>query len=94
LTFFVSTTIASFERVELILHCTPDIRAVASVATGEEAIAYCQRERCDVLLMDLRLRPMSGLEAPAGSTTVTAGSFATPTTGSEHPASILRVIKT
>jgi hypothetical protein len=94
LAFFVSTTSHRSRGVELILRRTPDNREVASVATGEETIAYCQRERCDVVLTDLRLRTMSGLEAPAGATTVTAGSFATPATDSEHPASILRVVKT
>jgi DNA-binding NarL/FixJ family response regulator len=51
------------EGIELILHRTPDIRVVASVATGEEAIAQYRRQRSDIVLMDLRLRTVSGLDA-------------------------------
>jgi DNA-binding NarL/FixJ family response regulator len=51
------------EGIELILHRTPDIRVVASVATGEEAVAQYGRQPTDIVLMDLRLRTMSGLDA-------------------------------
>ena len=39
------------------------MRVVGSAATGEEAIALYEKERPDIVLMDLRLRTMSGLEA-------------------------------
>ena len=51
------------EGIQLILHQTPDIRVAASAATGEEAVAQYQRDRIDIVLMDLRLRTMSGLDA-------------------------------
>ena len=51
------------DGIELILHRTPDIRVVASVATGEDAIAQYEHDRVDIVLMDLRLRTMSGLDA-------------------------------
>jgi two-component system NarL family response regulator len=36
---------------------------IGSAATGDEAIALVERERPDIVLMDLRLRTMSGVDA-------------------------------
>jgi DNA-binding NarL/FixJ family response regulator len=41
----------------------PDMKVVASAATGEQAIALFREQRPDVTVMDLQLPAMSGLEA-------------------------------
>lgn len=41
----------------------PDIDVVAEVTTGREAVAAAQEHRPDVLLMDIRMPDMDGLEA-------------------------------
>lgn len=41
----------------------PDITVIAAAATGEEAVASVERDHPDVVLMDLRLPGMSGVEA-------------------------------
>ncbi|HYE74014.1 MAG TPA: response regulator transcription factor [Blastocatellia bacterium] len=40
-----------------------DLTVVAEAGSGEEACAICSRQAADVLLMDLRLPGMSGVEA-------------------------------
>lgn len=51
------------EGLALIIGRETDINVVGSVATGEEAVATFLRERPDVLLMDLQLAEMSGVDA-------------------------------
>jgi len=51
------------DGVALILGRQPDMELTGSVATGEEAIAFYERERPDIVLMDLQLRTISGLDA-------------------------------
>lgn len=41
----------------------PDLKVVATAATGEQALALFHEHRPDVTVMDLRLPAMSGLEA-------------------------------
>jgi two-component system NarL family response regulator len=48
--------------VALVNEC-PDMKVVAEVSTGPEAIASCRTAHPDVVLMDLRLPGMSGVEA-------------------------------
>jgi DNA-binding NarL/FixJ family response regulator len=45
------------------LHTQPDIQVVGSAATGTEAIAVCRRQRPDVVLMDIRMPELDGIEA-------------------------------
>jgi DNA-binding NarL/FixJ family response regulator len=45
------------------LHTQPDIQVVGSAATGTEAIAVCRRQRPDVVLMDIRMPGLDGIEA-------------------------------
>lgn len=54
------------EGLQLIVERETDMCVVASVATGEEAIVAFERERPDVVLMDLQLAEMSGVEAIRG----------------------------
>ncbi|MEQ1574341.1 MAG: response regulator transcription factor [Vicinamibacterales bacterium] len=51
------------EGLALILAREPGIEIVGSAATGEEAVALFQRHRPSVVLMDLQLPGMSGVEA-------------------------------
>jgi DNA-binding NarL/FixJ family response regulator len=51
------------EGLALIIERWPDLEVVGSVATGEEAIHAFARQRPDVVLMDLQLPGMSGVEA-------------------------------
>jgi len=47
----------------LILEAQDDIEVVAEVGDGEEAVAAVRRERPDVVLMDVRMPRLDGLEA-------------------------------
>lgn len=51
------------DGIELIINREPDMRVVASAASGEEAIALFRLHKPDVTLMDLQLGAMSGVEA-------------------------------
>jgi NarL family two-component system response regulator LiaR len=45
------------------LRAAPDLELVGEAATGAEAVRLCAQNRPDVVLMDLRLPEMSGVEA-------------------------------
>lgn len=47
----------------LIINRQPDLRVVATAATGEQAVSLFQEHRPDVAVVDLQLPTMSGLEA-------------------------------
>jgi len=47
----------------VLLESEPDIRVVGEAANGEEAIALARHERPDVVLMDIRMPGIDGLEA-------------------------------
>jgi DNA-binding NarL/FixJ family response regulator len=51
------------EGLELVLQMLPDIDVVGVAANGVEAVALVNRERPDVVLMDLKMPEMSGVEA-------------------------------
>ena len=51
------------EGISLIINAQPDLKVVASAATGEQAIARFREYRPDITLMDLRLPTMSGFDA-------------------------------
>ena len=46
-----------------IIGLQPDMAVVAEAGSGEEACSLCERQPADVMLMDLRLPGMNGLEA-------------------------------
>jgi DNA-binding NarL/FixJ family response regulator len=46
-----------------ILNAQDDMSVVGQAANGAEAVALCQREQPDVILMDVRMPVMDGLEA-------------------------------
>jgi DNA-binding NarL/FixJ family response regulator len=47
----------------VLLDSEPDIRVVGEAANGEEAVALARHERPDVVLMDIRMPGLDGLEA-------------------------------
>ena len=47
----------------LLVDLTPDLVAVGEVGSGAEAVAAVQRERPDVVLMDIRMPDLDGIEA-------------------------------
>ena len=47
----------------MILEAQPDLRVVAEAADGVEAVELAQRHRPDVVLMDIRMPRMDGVEA-------------------------------
>jgi DNA-binding NarL/FixJ family response regulator len=51
------------EGLMTLLEATPDVNPVAAAADGEEAVALCARHRPDVVLMDLRMPKLDGVEA-------------------------------
>jgi DNA-binding NarL/FixJ family response regulator len=51
------------EGLMTLLETAPDINPVAAAADGEEAVALCARHRPDVVLMDLRMPKLDGVEA-------------------------------
>jgi DNA-binding NarL/FixJ family response regulator len=51
------------EGLMTLLEAAPGIKPVAAAADGEEAVALCARHRPDVVLMDLRMPKLDGVEA-------------------------------
>ena len=51
------------EGLMTLLDAVPDIAPVAAAADGEEAVALASRHRPDVVLMDLRMPRLDGVEA-------------------------------
>jgi len=45
------------------LSTTPDLELVAEARDGEEAVMYCDKDHPDVVLMDLMMPRMNGIEA-------------------------------
>jgi DNA-binding NarL/FixJ family response regulator len=60
----------------LLIDVTPDLVAVGEAANGTEAVAIARREQPDVVLMDIRMPDLDGIEA----TRLIAGSPQTPHT--------------
>ena len=51
------------EGLMTLLEAAPDITPVAAAGDGEEAVTLCGRHRPDVVLMDLRMPKLDGVEA-------------------------------
>jgi DNA-binding NarL/FixJ family response regulator len=51
------------EGLMTLLEAAPDVNPVAAAADGEEAVALSARHRPDVVLMDLRMPKLDGVEA-------------------------------
>jgi DNA-binding NarL/FixJ family response regulator len=51
------------EGIRAVLKTSEDFEVVAAVGSGEEAVAMFQQHRPDVVLMDLKMPGISGLEA-------------------------------
>ena len=49
--------------LRMILAAEPDIEVVGEAADGAEAIDVCARERPDVVLMDVRMPGVDGIDA-------------------------------
>jgi DNA-binding NarL/FixJ family response regulator len=49
--------------LRMILETEPHIEIVGEASTGVEAIEVCEREHPDVVLMDVRMPVMDGIEA-------------------------------
>ncbi|MFP5487634.1 MAG: response regulator transcription factor, partial [Acidimicrobiia bacterium] len=47
----------------MILEVEPDIDVVFEAGNGREAVTLCQRHRPDVVLMDIRMPELDGIEA-------------------------------
>jgi DNA-binding NarL/FixJ family response regulator len=51
------------ETLHLLFQLRPEISVVASVASGNEAVAACEEHEPEVVLMDYRMPGMNGAEA-------------------------------
>jgi len=51
------------EGLMTLLDAVPDINPIAAAGDGQEAVALCARHRPDVVLMDLRMPKLDGVEA-------------------------------
>ncbi len=51
------------DGMRMFLETTPDIAVVGEAATGEEAVAQAETLQPDVILMDIKMPGMSGIEA-------------------------------
>lgn len=47
----------------LLIDSTSDMEVVGEAATGSEAVALCRTERADIVLMDIRMPELDGIEA-------------------------------
>jgi DNA-binding NarL/FixJ family response regulator len=47
----------------VLVNTAPDLRVVGEAGTGQEAVAVARRARPDVVLMDIRMPKMDGIEA-------------------------------
>jgi DNA-binding NarL/FixJ family response regulator len=47
----------------LLIDSTADMEVVGEAATGAEAVALCRTERADIVLMDIRMPELDGIEA-------------------------------
>jgi DNA-binding NarL/FixJ family response regulator len=47
----------------LLIESTADMEVVGEAATGSEAVALCRSERADIVLMDIRMPELDGIEA-------------------------------
>ncbi|HEX6489439.1 MAG TPA: response regulator transcription factor [Candidatus Dormibacteraeota bacterium] len=57
----------------MILESQPDLEVVAEAANGEEAVAATRRHRPDVVLMDVRMPRLNGIEATRRIAAAAAG---------------------
>jgi len=51
------------DGIQSILESTPDIEVIGSVSSGEESINEARQNRPDVILMDIMMSSMTGIEA-------------------------------
>ncbi|MEY9844711.1 response regulator [Streptacidiphilus sp. MAP5-3] len=51
--------------LKVLVDSAPDLTVVGEAATGHEAVALAKKARADVVLMDIRMPEMDGLEATA-----------------------------
>lgn len=50
------------QGVENLLKTIPDFNIIGSVASGEDAINFCSEKKPDVVLMDIMMKGMTGIE--------------------------------
>ena len=49
--------------IKLILETTQNIKVIGEADSGEEAVDWCRKRQCDVILMDMVMPGIGGLEA-------------------------------
>ena len=51
------------QGLKMMLETEAEFRVVAEASNGKEAVEWCQRKSFDLVLLDIRMPEMNGLEA-------------------------------
>jgi DNA-binding NarL/FixJ family response regulator len=81
------------EGLRMMVEAEPDITVVGEVATGSAAVAACRRLQPDVVLMDIRMPELDGIEATRRLTAGGSGSKVLVLTTFDLDAYVYRALK-
>ena len=74
------------------INAQPDMQLVAQASSGREAIEYCRKQKADVILMNVRLPDISGIEAMSAIRSEFPGARCVIVTGDARDSEIRRAL--